>query len=230
MPEKMPDVLLTGDSPTNPMIPDEDNSDPVFNHEEIPGQDWVKVPVDQQLSDAMEDIAPGELQATSGVREGFVEDTTNPPMGVMMEVVGVPFRGDTLKDTLKDLDAVGRWYGGRAGDTAVSPITLSDVGKGRDETGDTVFPSIMFSDVDKVTSPATSTPGSTPSPTRRRDELLKDSELQDSEMSVIDSSMKEKEDDKEIEVIGESATLDGKSVEEESQDAYDSSWEAIEEK
>ena len=88
----------------------------------------------------------------------------------------------------------------------------------------------MFSDVDRVSSPATSTPGSTPSPTRRRDELLKDSELQDSEVSMIDSSVKEKEDDKEIEVIDENAALDGKSAEKESQDAYDSSWEAVEEK
>ena len=106
---------------------------------------------------------------------------------------------------------------------------MNDVGMSRGETGDTVFPSIMLSDVDKVNSPATSTPGSTPSPTRRRDEMLKDSELQDSEMSIIDSSVKEKEEDDEIEVIGDSTALDGKSVERESQDAYDSSWEAVEE-
>ena len=56
MPEKMPDVLLTGDSPTNPMIPEDDNSDPVFNHEEVPGQDWVKVSMTQQLGDAMETL------------------------------------------------------------------------------------------------------------------------------------------------------------------------------
>ena len=79
MPEKMPDVLLTGDSPTNPVIPEDDNSDPVFNHEGIPGQDWVKVSMAQQIGDAMEDIAPGELQAMYGTGEGCVEDTTDPP-------------------------------------------------------------------------------------------------------------------------------------------------------
>ena len=81
MPEKIPDVLLTGDSPSTPMTPDEDNSDPVFNQEGIPGQDWVKVSMTQQLGDAMEDIVPGELQTTCGVGEGCVENTTNPPHG-----------------------------------------------------------------------------------------------------------------------------------------------------
>ena len=44
-------------------------------------------------------------------------------------------------------------------------------------------------------------------------------------MSIIDSSLKEKEGDKEIEEMDTNATLDGKSVEREAQDAYDSSWE-----
>ena len=78
---RMPDVLLTGDSPTDPMIPNDVNSDPIFSHEGIPDQEWVKVSVVQQLGDAMEDNPPGELQTTCGVREGNVEDTTNPPHG-----------------------------------------------------------------------------------------------------------------------------------------------------
>ena len=77
----MPDVLLTGDSPTDPMIPNDVNSDPIFNHEGIPDQEWVKVSVVQQLVDSTDDDAPGELQTTCGVREGNVEDTTNPPHG-----------------------------------------------------------------------------------------------------------------------------------------------------
>ena len=90
----------------------------------------------------------------------------------------------------------------------------------------------MLSNVDKVTSPATSTPGSTPSPTRRRDVLLRDSELQDSEVSIIDSSVanSEKPGVKEAEEMVTNATLDGKSVGRESQDAYDSSWEGEDEK
>ena len=74
----MPDVLLTGDSPTDPLVPMDVNSDPIFNHEGIPGQDWGKVSVAQQLGDAMEEIAPGELQTKYEEREGDVEDTTNP--------------------------------------------------------------------------------------------------------------------------------------------------------
>ena len=84
-----------------------------------------------------------------------------------MEEEGGPFRGNTLKDTLKAISVSGVWYGEKAENTAISPITLSDVRKGREESEDTGFPSIMLSNVDKVTSPATSTPGSTPSPTRR---------------------------------------------------------------
>ena len=55
---RMPDVLLTGDSPTDPMIPNDLDSDPIFSHEGIPDQDWVKVSVVQQLGDAMDDNPP----------------------------------------------------------------------------------------------------------------------------------------------------------------------------
>ena len=137
---RMPGVLLMGDSPTDPLAPMDVNSDPIFNHEEIPDQDWGKVSVAQQLGDAMEEIASVELQTKYEGREGDVEDTTNPPT----DVVVVPIRGDTLKDHRSD-DV---WYGGRAGDTAVSPIVVSDVGMGRGETGDTVFSSIMLSEID----------------------------------------------------------------------------------
>ena len=62
----------------------------------------------------------------------------------------VPIRGDTLKDHNSD-DV---WYGGGAGDTAISPIMKNDVGMCRGEAGDTVFSSIMLSDIEKVNSPA----------------------------------------------------------------------------
>ena len=70
----MPDVLLTGDSPTDPMIPNDVHSDPIFNHEGILEQDWVKVSVVQQLGDAMEDNPPGELQTMCGERGEGNED------------------------------------------------------------------------------------------------------------------------------------------------------------
>ena len=78
MPENIPDVLLSGDSPLTPMATEEDNSDPVFD-EENPGQEWVKISMTQQLGDAMEDIVSGELQTMGGVGEGCVENTTTPP-------------------------------------------------------------------------------------------------------------------------------------------------------
>ena len=138
MPEKIPDVLLSGDSPMTPMTPEEDNSDPVFNQEETLGQDWVKVStktlVTQQLGDAMEDIVPEELQTTGGVGEGYVENTTTLPMEVVMGENGDPFRENTLKDTLKGISSSGLWYGEKAENTAISPITLNEVGKSRGET------------------------------------------------------------------------------------------------
>ena len=95
---RMPDVLLTGDSPTETPVPVGVNHDPILNHEGDPDQEWVKVSVVQQLADATNDEVIGELQTTCGVREGNVEDTTNPPTGVVV----IPIRGDTLKDHNSD--------------------------------------------------------------------------------------------------------------------------------
>ena len=107
--------------------------------------------------DSSDDETLGELQTTCVVREGNVGDTTNPPTVKVVD----PIRGDTLKDHNSD----GVWYGGEAGETAISPIMMSGEGKCRGEAGETAFSSVMLSDIEKVNSPATSTPGSTTSPT-----------------------------------------------------------------
>ena len=185
----MPRILLSGDSPSAPMNHEEDDNNQALNQVENPNQDWVNVSMTQQLDEAMEDSVTVEIQASCEEGEGCVENTTNPPKGVGMEEEGDPIRENTLKDTLKYIDVGGVWYGENVENTAISPVTLSDVRKGGGESEYTGFPSIMMGDIDKVTSPATSTPGSSPSPIRSRDEQLRDSELQDSEMSVIDSSV-----------------------------------------
>ena len=108
---------------------------------------------------------------------------------------------------------------GDAGETAKSPIA-------------------MLSDVVRTNSPTTSTPGSTPSPKGRKEDMFKESELQEGEVSVINSSERkeniDEEEDDEIEVIGETegeeSTLDGKSVRERYQAASDSTWNMILEK
>ena len=105
---------------------------------------------------------------------------------------------------------------GVAGETAISPIA-------------------MLSDVVRTNSPTTSTPGSTPSPNGRREDLFMGSELQEGEMSIINSSGRkediDEDEDDEIKVIRETeeeeATLDGKSVEERLQAASDSTWNMI---
>merc|ERR1712002_1317368 len=139
--------------------------------------------------------------------------------------------------------------------TIISPITMNNLGEKRDklentgshplggiventtiqpgtrqksgELENTGYHTFMVHEMDRATSPTTSTPSSTPSPNRYRDGRIRDSELDDSGMSMIDSSVAEtlKPENKMEE--SEGSVLDGKSMEKkkEAQDTSDLSGE-----
>ena len=162
---KMPDVLLSGDSPTaekpDTPIPENVCYDP--NHsqcdEDYPAQEWVHLPSMQQFVDSTEGEASSELQATRVMNEGKVGETTAPSTDRVVDSI----RGETLRDHKSG----GVWYRGDAGETAISPIVMSGEVKCSGDAGETAISPIMMSDIVKMNSPATSTPGSTPSPTGR---------------------------------------------------------------
>ena len=205
---------------------------PMSNHtqceeEENPDQDWVHLPPVQQLENFT------EMQTMSVTGEGTVGDTTAPPPSSAVDSI----RGDTLRDH----DSGDERCRGRAGDTATPPtgIVMSEEVRSNGVAGETaISPIAMLSDVVRTNSPTTSTPGSTPSPNGRREDMFMESELQEGEMSAINSSgrkedMDEDEDDKIAEVRetrGKEITLDGKSVKERIQAASDSAWDMILEK
>ena len=196
---------------------------PKSNHtqceEENPDQDWVHLPPVQQLENST------EMQALNVTGEGTVGDTTAPSSSSAVD----PTRGETLMDRYSsDVRC-----GGRAGETAISPIgiVLSEEVSSMGGAGETAAsPSAMLSGGIRTNSPTTSTPGSTPSPDGRREDMFMESELQEGEMSAINSSgrkgdIDEDEDDEiavEKETSEEEITLDGKSVMEKLQDASDS--------
>ena len=90
----------------------------------------------------------------------------------------------------------------------------------KEEPGDTGYHSALMCDIENVPSPATSTPSSTPSPNRSREDNFRVSELQDTDVSVIDSSVADTEKP-ESKRESKSATLTGKSVVEGAQDTSD---------
>ena len=194
---------------------------------EDPTWDWVNMPTMQQFVD---EEKQGPPRGDSVVKEGSIGNTIAPLVDIVNSVISMnsvvaPSTGNTGKDH----NPRSVWYRGTAGNTATSPVVLNG-----GDTGNTVVsPIVLLSDVVQQDSPATSTPGSTPSP-GARDRL--------SEISIIDSSVKEDgdkdkddddndDDDDEITVLevvnSENPTLDGNSVMERLQEASDSAWSAV---
>ena len=173
------------------------------------------------------------MQAMRVTGEGTVGETTAPSPSSAVDLI----RGDTLRDH----DSSDERCRGRAGDTATPPtgIVMSEEVRSNGVAGETaISPIAMLSDVVRTNSPTTSTPGSTPSPNGRREDMFMESELQEGEMSAINSSGRkediDEDEDDEIAMVretrGEEITLDGKSVKERIQAASDSAWNMILEK
>ena len=150
-----------------------------------------------------------ETEEDMTLQRGAVGDTTVTPLSQVENSLG----GDTPRDS-QTPDMTHR---GAVGDTADTPISQAE--------------KFNTQDIGILTSPATSTPGSTP--LNHKNGELKNSELQSSEESIIGSSIldedkKQKgvEDEDFITIKMADHTLADKSVEEEeSHDVEDTTWE-----
>ena len=162
---KIPEEVLSGDSSAavRAATPHHDCPDPIHHDYTDPiDSTWVitSLPTSQS-ENSLEGETSGDSQASSVVHRGAVGETTDTPT----DRVENSLRGKTLGES----QAIDTLYRGAVEETADSPITqISQL---------------------TITSPATSTPGSTP--ISHRDGKLKESELQESEESMIGSSVLE---------------------------------------
>ena len=107
---------------------------------------------------------------------GTVENTTAPPSAAQ----GRRGRRSELENT-------GAYsLGGIVENTTITPDSTHRGGEDSGEPENTGIYTVLLEEPERATSPTTSTPSSTPSPSRHK---MRDSELQESDMSCIDSSV-----------------------------------------